>query len=461
MLIKDPTTGIFRLKRYFAIIGLGSTIIAAIFLVLLYRHMAISDIIILGERNNLVLAQTVLNSVKDELIEYLTADNANNKNPVARHGPLPSGLNSAMQDVMGNNSVIKINIFNRDGIIIFSTQPSLIGSNHSNNQQFKTAMDGQLTSKLIYRDTFSLLKKPSEDDNLVQSYLPVRLTPIDHIHGVFEIYTDVKSVVDRVEHTEALAFFGVFIILLLLYSFLVFIVRISSKTIEQQQSIIQERTKTLEILSSQMLNAHEIEKKKMAYKLHEGLAQTLAAVKNHTEMVYTKLSKSSSAEDLQPLQHNIHSLQGAIQEVRSLSMELRPPSLDHFGLIKTIEWFCNEYQNLYPDIIIHTTFTIDESSLPGSLKTLIYRIIQEALGSISRVGDANEVSLILEADSNTISLSIEDKALAYHSDEFISEQNASTSALAAMKERTLLSGGTFSIESTRQGGTLATSIWSF
>lgn len=456
---KEPNIDILKLKHYFAIIGLGSTIIAAILLVLLYRHMAISDITTLGERNNLILAQTVLNSVKSELIDYLVIDS--NGVPLDDKKPLPAKLDAAMQNVMAHSSVIKINIFNRDGIVVFSTQPSQIGSDQSNNKQFKTAIDGQLTSSLIFRDTFSLFGKPSRDDNLVQSYLPVRVSSTDSIHGVFEIYTDVQTVVDRVERTEAIVFFGVFIILLLLYSFLVLIVRIASNTIEQQQSIIQERTKTLELLSSQMLNAHETEKKKLAHKLHEGIAQTLAAIKNNTEMVYAKLLKSNTPEDIISLQQNIHTLQVAIQEVRSLTMELRPPTLDDFGLIKTIEWLCDEYQTVYPDIVIKTSFKIDETNLPGPLRTLIYRIIQEALGSIARVGIADQIKLDLTGSSDEVSLSIEDNALPYHANELISEQNASTSALAAMKERTLLSGGNFLIDSTRQGGTLARSTWTY
>ncbi len=456
---EESITNIFKLKYYFAIAGLGSTIIAAILLAFFYRHMAINDIVTLGERNNLVLAETVFNSVKNELIDYLISAKKTDVIPPAQHSFLPPKLDQALQGVMANTSVIRIKIYNQDGTVVFSTKPNQIGVVQSNNMQFKSAIGGQVTSKLIFKDTFSIFSQRTDDDNLVQSYLPVRLTPTSSIYGVFEIYSDVKLVVDRVERTEAIVFFGVFIILLILYSFLVFIVRIFSNTIEQQQSIIQERTKTLELLSAQMLNVQEAEKKRIAHKLHEGIAQTLAAIKNNIEIAACTKKSDNPADDDSPLQQAIQTLQDTIKEVRALTMELRPPSLDDFGLIKTINWLCNEYREVYPDISIKATFDLDESRLPGTVKTLIYRVTQEALESITKIGVADVVKLNLTGDTHTISLSLQDNALAYHPSELQSSQSSTAAtAFEAMKERTVLSGGSFSIEST-PGGTLAKATW--
>lgn len=454
------TTNINKLKHFFTVAGLGSTIIAAILLSLFYRHMAISDIVTLGERSNRALAETVFNSVKNELKDYLISTKKTAGTPHAQHRLLPPKLDKAIQDIMANASVIRIKIYNKDGIVIFSTKPNQIGIDQSTNIQFQSALGGQVTSKLIFKDRFSLFSKHSEEDNLLQSYIPVRLSATSPIYGVFEIYSDVKLIVHHVEHTETIVFFGVFLILLLLYSFLVFIVRFSAKTIEQQQSIIQERTKTLKLLSAQMLNVQETEKKKIAHKLHEGIAQNLAAIKNNIETIATKQTDYHTGDDAQPLQQAIHTIQETIQEVRALTMILRPPSLDDFGLIKTLHCLCNECRDVYPDISIKTSFELDESSLPGTVKTLIYRITQEALESITIAGTADVVQLNLTGNKNIVSFSLQDNALTPHANETQSSQSVST-AFAAMKERTLLSGGTFSINSIPHGGTLAKSTWEY
>ena len=70
-----------------------------------------------------------------------------------------------------------------------------------------------------------------------------------------------------------------------------------------------------------MLHAQETEKKKIAHKLHEGVAQTLAAIKNNIELSCTKQLKNHPEDDLLPLQQTVTILQDLIQEIRALTME--------------------------------------------------------------------------------------------------------------------------------------------
>ncbi|MCU7938164.1 MAG: hypothetical protein KZQ64_12115 [gamma proteobacterium symbiont of Bathyaustriella thionipta] len=206
-----------------------------------------------------------------------------------------------------------------------------------------------------------------------------------------------------------------------------------------------------------MLNVQETEKKRIAHKLHEGIAQNLAAIKNNIEIA----SINHTEDELIPLQQAIHTLQDTIQDVRALTMELRPPSLDDFGLIKTINWLCSEYRNVYTELLIKTSFELDEDSLPGTVKTLIYRVIQETLESISNISDAGVVKLNLTGNTNSVSLSLQDNALTYHSNEIQFNESAAAKVFAAMKERTVLSGGTFSIGNAPEGGTLGKATWVF
>lgn len=446
-----------KLKRYFAIAGLGCTMIAIILLAVLYRHIVVTDIVHLGERNNTLLAQTVLNSVKRELTDYLLTvreiDSGNNHDFI-----LPEVLHKAIQDTMSNSAVMRMIIFNQQGIVIYSTKPEQIGRDQSNNKEFISAISGQLTSKLVYHDSFSFFRQQTEDDNLIQSYLPVRLKNASPILGVFEIYTDVSSIVAQIEHTEIIIICGVIIVLLLLYILLTLIVRRAASTIERQQSIIEERTRTLEILSSQLLTAQETEKKKLSNYLHEGIAQSLASAKHNIETAQTRLSNNNINYDSEALEQSKSILYSSIQEVRALAMDLRPPSLDDFGIIKTIGWLCREYHTVYPNLTIKTSFNLDESDLSDRLKTLVYRVTQEALGSIARQGDADLVQLSLCKQAGIITLELEDNCLV---DTSTQEQHTlSKIALSSMKERTMLSGGTFSIDKNHRGdGTIATASW--
>lgn len=444
--MKATNNNLFKLRRYFNIIGLSSTVIAASLLVLFYRVAATSDLVELGERNNLLLAKTVLNSVKSELIEFIKIDKEININSKRKY-QLPANLKKAIQDTMANTTVTRIKIFNKNGTVLFSTKTSQIGKSQPNSKQFKSAMDGRIASKLIYHDTFNIFSEKTDDANLVQSYLPIRLNVTSPIHGVFEVYTDVNFIVDRVERTEAIILLGVFIILLLLYGFQVVIVRNSFHTVEQQQSVIDDKTRTLELLSAQMLNSQEREKKKLSKLLHEDLTQTLSIIKTNIEV-------ENSATENKPLSESIELLHQTIQKLRSLAIDLRPPSLDDFGLIKTLDFLCKEYNALYPRLKITTFYDFDESKIPASIKTLIYRVTQEAMARSSNNSLSFDVYLTLTVkdDFGIITILIEDN-----------ENNLDDSSItySAMKKRTILSGGTFNIKRNSQGGTIATSSWPY
>src|SRR5690606_21052152 len=113
-----------------------------------------------------------------------------------------------------------------------------------------------------------------EEDNLMQTYIPVRASATEPVQGVFEIYTDVNDLVHQIERTEFIIMAGAMLILSGLYAVLLLVVRRARNVIDTQNHTIRERTQTLEILSARMLKSEESNKQKIAMELHEGLAQT-------------------------------------------------------------------------------------------------------------------------------------------------------------------------------------------
>ena len=447
----------FRLQRYFSLSALAATLIALILLTLLYREMFENEIIAIGERNNLTLAKTALNNVKPELIKYLDSVESitgrNKKIP-----PLPQSLKQAIIDSMTEINAIRINIYNQNGIIIFSTTPNVIGQNESDNPRFNFAINGRIASKLFYHDNLNIFSEEDEYDNLIETYMPIRSSNASTITGVFEIYTDVSIMIAHAEHARLLTIVGVTVIMFLLYSFQVFIVRRAANVITEQQETLRERSRTLEVLSAQLMNADENDRKRIANDLHEDVAQTLTAAKLYLERAKHIQSSSDSQIDAEPLERTISILQDAIQDVRTLAMELRPTTLDEFGIVKTIDWICREFSNEYNKISLDANIEVEEEEIPSALKTIIYRVIRDGLDSIGEQELATKVSLRVSRHENNLILCIEDNAVAYHPerDDRNSEQNV---ALATIKERVILTGGIFKVTSNRQGGTIMTAEW--
>ena len=201
-------------------------------------------IVHLAERNNLNLAQVAMNPIKPALLEFLDA--AADLRPGSASPPLPPELARSISTVMQEDRFIaRIKIYNRRGVVVFSTTPAQVGDDQSHNEGFIAAIRGGVGSELVYRDTFNSFDGVTEEDNLMQTYLPVRAGPAEPIRGVFELYADVNNLVHQAERTEFIIVAGAILILPALYAVLVAIVHRANNIIELQQRTIRERNETL------------------------------------------------------------------------------------------------------------------------------------------------------------------------------------------------------------------------
>lgn len=449
----------YKIFRYFSIASLASILLMAALLTLIYRQVAIKGIVHLGEEINVELAQTALNSVKSQLVEYLITVGGIEKTG-AKTTPISAGLDQAIQRIMTGTKVVRIKIYNRHGIVVFSTKGGQTGINQRDNTGFVSAINGKVASKLIYRDDLNPFDLATEEDNLIQTYLPVRQTVTSPVQGVFEIYTDVNPLVEHAQYTQIVIAAGVSLLLVLLYLSLLAIVRRAEKIIASQQSTIRERTETLEILSAQLLSGQENEKKRIANYLNEDMAQTLSAIKYQVENACRTVGQKSADENNRALNAIVSAIQQAIQQASTLAMDLRPPSLDELGIVATIDWHCRRFQARHPEIRVEQEITLKETDVSHALKIILYRIIQETLDNLVRHAQTNHVRIALEKNDNSIVLAIEDGGRLYQPGE-ATAQNADEKRtwFYAVEERAVLSGGVVSTARKPTGGYRTLFTW--
>lgn len=153
-------------------------------------------------------------------------------------------------------------------------------------------------------------------------------------------------------------------------------------------------------------------------------------------------------------------LQEAIQEARRIQMALRPPVLDDLGILGTIRWFCRQFQSAHSHIHIRQEINIEESGVPDSLKTVIFRVLQEAMNNIAKHSKADRVDLLLRKIDGAIELRIQDYGQGVNLKKAYSRVGATRgSGLDSMRRTTELSGGSFSIESRKGVGTIIRATW--
>ena len=125
-----------------------------------------------------------------------------------------------------------------------------------------------------------------------------------------------------------------------------------------------------------------------------------------------------------------------------------------------MSWVCREFSNIYNNIHIEKEIGVAEQEIPIHLRTVIYRIIQEAFNNVAKHSRAEFVHLRLQRRNRSIELMISDNGDGFDLDRALSVQrNRRGIGLASMRERAELSGGHFSIESLIGEGTVVTVVW--
>jgi PAS domain S-box-containing protein len=226
------------------------------------------------------------------------------------------------------------------------------------------------------------------------------------------------------------------------------------------ETAMRKSQKELRILSGRLLSAEEHERKRIAVELHDGIGQALSAIKFGMENVLHEPEQRVSTASLNTLKALIPLTRQTIEEVRRICKDLRPSILDDLGIMATIGWFCREFQSLYSAIHIERQLDVTEDEIPERLKTVIYRILQEALNNVAKHSTASRVHVQLKRSDSAIRLVVADNGSGFDLDRVLSLKSRERGiGLASMRERAELTGGDFQVVSTPHSGTQIRICW--
>jgi PAS domain S-box-containing protein len=191
-----------------------------------------------------------------------------------------------------------------------------------------------------------------------------------------------------------------------------------------------------------LLEGQEKERNRIAKDLHDGLGQTLNAIKMNVNLN----SEDNRAHELSKL------IDEAIQESVRISDNLLPSKLRDFDLATCIRSLCSQMQN---STNLQISFESLGSTQPidQTQKINFYRIAQEALNNAVKHAKATSITVQLNEESDNIQLTIEDDGQGIMSARK-QKSNSSRNGLANMRERAEIMGGKFIIESDESRGTL-------
>jgi two-component system, NarL family, sensor histidine kinase UhpB len=197
--------------------------------------------------------------------------------------------------------------------------------------------------------------------------------------------------------------------------------------------------------------ATEEERKRIARELHDGTAQTLAALR-------VQLRIARAVED--PKTRNVllerisADLGEATEEVRRIAQGLRPPALDMLGLAPALESFARQ-TSATAGLALDADLAPVEGLLSPEAELALYRIVQEALSNVARHAGAGTVRVRLSYSDRFVTATVEDDGRGF---DVKGEMSNGGLGLFGMQERAGYVGGTVEIDSEAGRGTRVRAI---
>ncbi len=187
-----------------------------------------------------------------------------------------------------------------------------------------------------------------------------------------------------------------------------------------------------------VLDAQEAERRHLALELHDETGQALASIL----LGLTAIRAAPDAAAAEQAEADLRELVvGALQSVRELAVELRPASLDDFGLVPALERLAATLKEA-SGIDVAAEITL-EQRLPEPVETALYRFVQEALTNVVKHAQATKISIVAGRRDGGVSVVVEDNGCGFDP----ASARPDALGLVGMRERLALLDGTLTIES--------------
>ncbi|OBT32356.1 cache domain-containing protein [Vibrio splendidus] len=325
--------------------------------------------------------------------------------------------------------------------LVHPIQPELIGQNLLQLQD----EDGDFLIEALLKEAQTgggfhqyLWQKPSTGEVVSKLSYAAWLERWDWMIGtglyIEDVHQEVASMQAAINKNIETTFFSIVVIL----SVTVAVIIVLTLAINMHEHRIADNN--LKELAHKTVMFQEDEKKHLARELHDGINQLLVSSRCHLELLGNKLQ----SEDLKAyLNKSQHSLMRAIEEVRHISHQLRPSSLDDIGLEAALSSLLLDFQ-AHSGIEVETLFSTQPGKLKSEAATTLYRVVQESLNNIEKHAQATKVTVIAQQIGNVLQLLIQDNGVGFNTYKAMEKRGI---GLRNMRERVEFIGGDFELMS--------------
>jgi two-component system NarL family sensor kinase len=206
-----------------------------------------------------------------------------------------------------------------------------------------------------------------------------------------------------------------------------------------------EREEALEGFAARTVEAQELERRRLAGEIHDGISQRLVSLWYHL------LAAEDATEDTPRLCRELEVAKelttAALAEARAAIVGLRPSVLDDLGLGPGLESLARTLSGFQVEL------DITAERLPPHVEVALYRIAQEALQNVAKHAEATRVRLSLSTGPGGVRLAVDDDGRGFDGDGMSAAEDRHCYGMVGMRERAELIGATLTITSWPGRGT--------
>ena len=212
-----------------------------------------------------------------------------------------------------------------------------------------------------------------------------------------------------------------------------------------------EREQRLHDLVGQLLRVQEEERRRVAYEVHDGLAQVASAAHQRLQ-TYARRHLPESHKGEQDLRRIVQLVHQTVGEARRIIGNLRPTALDDFGLAAAVSQAVDQLRG--EGWSVYYEPKLGNIRLPAAIETAVFRASQEALTNVRKHARTGEVCVELSRDNGGVRLRVRDRGQGFDPDRLNTTGPGERVGIAGMRERIALLGGRFELWSYPGEGTL-------
>lgn len=202
------------------------------------------------------------------------------------------------------------------------------------------------------------------------------------------------------------------------------------------------------MMMKRVIKAQEDERKRLSRELHDGVAQEMLS-----SLVDLRVLKYMTMEEdvLQKVQQTEGSLMRLLDDIRHLSVELRPATLDDLGLEAA---FRTHFKWIEKNYGLHVNFqaALETKRYENEIETVVYRVCQEAVFNALKYAEVDEVVVRLHEEEGYLHLFVADEGKGFRMQEM--SPKGTGLGIYSMQERADLVNGEFKIRSEVGKGTV-------